>query len=872
MIWHSSKIEDVVEKLDSDIENGISIRAINEKYRKYGKNTVYSTDNKTFKTSLLDQLKSNTFIFSVIASLLYLIYDRIFKNGEIQIPVIVISLTLIYIFVAALLEARVQKSILSKSQESETIIRVLRNGVKTKLVSTDLVPGDILLLKEGDYIPADARLIESENLRCDESLLTGNVATVEKTHDHICSDIDEIENRSNMIYAGCYVAFGSCKAIVTDTGSYTERGKRISALLREQDVIIPIELKVKKTLSIITSVLAVLSIIFFVIGLFIAKESYDWKEFLLAAAVLFSSIAPGSYSLLITFNLVLGMRRARQNSCIVKKFDDIETICATNLIICDKTGTLTQSKMKTSKVYLNGEICDVDNFASESVQAFLKMAALSCDGDVKIDDFGRETHDGDIVETAILASTFRILKTDKLTLENEYPKMSEIPFDSDRKLKTVIRLIDGKTFAIVKGSALAISNICKDVDVEELEKISKSLSSEGYRVIGIAYKPLESDESLPVASEIETSLTFAGFIAVSNLPRFEAKIELEDAKKTGIKTIMLTKDVIETAQACAKNLGLLEQDSICITGEQLEALSDEEFDEQFERIVVYSDITSEQRLKIVHKWQEKGKIVALTGDSVSDVLSMHEAQVGCAMGLTGTEFAKAGAPLEIADDSYTAIVKGIKQVKSIYLNIRNSLKQAFTVNFALAIAMILGLVVFGEPMLPPMLVLLAGLFFNTVSIFCIAFEPPHKNILGRPIHKNDDILGKALTLDAIVGIVLVTVVSLIAYYFGHRSVIADFGKEYFFMVYSFSVLFLSLSNRTEESILSIDPFKNTFMSFSIVLSILALVVFTMVPIVSDWLLEIENIKIDQIVKCALLSAIVPVINEFYKIGKRKFIK
>ncbi len=868
MIWHSTKINDVIDYLGSNADNGLSQKKASKKQKEFGYNEIYSAQNKTFRQHLVEQLTSYTFIVGILAALFYLIFDFVFMDKSFRVPAVIIFTLTCYIFVVALVETLVSKRIIRNTQVTDAKVTVIRDGNEKSIGIKYIVPGDIIVLKEGDYIPADARLIESNNLRCEEALVTGNVTTVEKNHAYICPDIEEIGGRSNMIYAGCCVAFGECKAIVVDTGADTERGKRITEHLREENVITPIQTKVKKTMAVITTAFIVLSAVFFVLGMFIGRTRFDWREFVLMATLLFSVTVPCSYSLLVTFNIVFGMRRARRKQCKIKNVEHLETMCATNVIICDKTGTLTQNRMKVERAFVDGELYDVDKFAPENVASMLKIAALSCDGDVKIDDFGREYHNGDIVETAILASAFRILKTDKITLESQYPRMGEIPLDSVRRLKTVICVVDGKPFAIVKGSADAIIEKCHDVDKQLLDEKISELSKQAYRVIGIAYKQLDELPSMPSAEAIENDLTLCGLIAVANLPRFDAKVELEECTKLGIKTIMLTGDNLETATAAAKKLDLLTVNSICVDGEMLSNMGEAELNEKFQDIVVYANISPEQRLMIVEKWQALNKVVAITGDSVTDAISLKQADVGCAMELSGTQLAKSASELVITDDSYTAIVKGIKEIKGTYLNIRKSLKQFISVSFALAISMILGLVFYKTSVITPMLLVFAGLYFNSISSFSIAFEPAHKKVLKRQIHRNEEVMGGTFALDVAVGIFAMVLASLVAYFFGNKY---GFGIEYYYTVFVSSAIFLGFSNRSEKNFYTLEMFRNPLLDFAYVVAGLTLTIMVMFTPAATFL-KIQPLEIDQVIKCFILALIVPAINEAYKFIKQKLFK
>lgn len=868
MIWHSSTIDEVAKSLKTDLENGLSDHQITERYKEFGYNQVFFTEKKSFLKYLKEQVTSSTFIIGMIAAIFYLAFDFIFMDKSFRVPAVIMFVLVCYVLIVAVVETLVNRRIISSSQISSATVDVIRSGKVRNIRAKFVVPGDIIVLKEGDYIPADARLISSLNLRCEETLITGSVATVDKDASVVCPDIEELSNRVNMIYSGCCVAFGECKAIVVDTGSYTERGKKMTTLLREEDVIVPIQSKIKKSMSLITTAFIVLSVIFFVLGMFIGRTEYDWREFVLMASLLFSVTVPCSYSLLVGFNLVMGMRRARRKCCDVKRIAELETICTTNVIICDKTGTLTQSRMKAVQAFVNDKVYDIDNFSPDEVASMLKIAALTCDGNVIIDDFGREEHTGDSVETAILSAAFKVIKTDKATLDFEYPRMGEIPLDSERQLKTVVCVIEGKPYAIVKGSANKVVEKCIDCDKESLKQVEIDFAKQAYRVIGIAYKALDELPSIPSAELLETDLTFSGFIAVANLPRFEAKVELDECNKAGIKTIMLTGDNLITATAAAKKLQLLDENSICVDGETLDKMSDEEFEEAFPNISVYADISPKQRIMIVKKWQSLGKTVAITGDSVSDAVAIKQADVGCAMGISGTQLAKSTSELIITDESYTAIVKGIKEIKGTYVNIRKSLKQFLSVSFGLAISLIFGVLIFNNLVITPMLILFAGLYFNSISSFSIAFEPAHKNILKRPIYKTDNIMGNEFPIDVVVGVIMLIVVSLVAYHFGTKF---DFAIEYYFAVYVFASIMLGFSNKSERFVFTSEPFRNPFLDFAYVVAFITVVIMLMFEPAATFL-KLEALKIDQMIKCFFLALTVPAFNELYKLFKKKIFK
>ena len=514
--------------------------------------------------------------------------------------------------------------------------KVLRDGEMRSIPSTDLVPGDIVDIEAGDLVPADCRLLSSASFKCDESALTGESVPVEKDAAVEIPDIAPLGDRLNMAYSGCAVSYGRARALVVETGMHTEMGKIASMLEEEEETVTPLQNRLAhlgKTLGFLA--LAICAVIL-VVGLI---DRLPVIDMIMTSVSLAVAAIPEGLPAIVTIVLAIGVQRMVAKNAIIRRLPAVETLGSASVICSDKTGTLTQNRMTLTRLFCGGHmIDDLGSPLSEGALALVRLATLCTDGTVQVKD-GKEVHIGDPTETAIVACALH-QGLDKAELTAEHPRLGEIPFDSDRKLMTVIHLIEGQNIVIVKGAPDVLFERCISGPVEAAAAANEEMGRQALRVLAVAYKTIDEVPMDCRPEDLEQGLTFAGLVGMIDPPRPEAVDAIRECDAAGIRTVMITGDHVVTASAIARQLGILHDDGEAVTGAQLAAMSDEELYENIRRYRVYARVTPADKIRIVKAWQQAGEIVSMTGDGVNDAPALKAADIGCAMGITGTDVAK----------------------------------------------------------------------------------------------------------------------------------------------------------------------------------------------------------------------------------------
>ncbi len=514
--------------------------------------------------------------------------------------------------------------------------KVLRDGEMRSIPSTDLVPGDIVDIEAGDLVPADCRLLSSASFKCDESALTGESVPVEKDAAVEIPDIAPLGDRLNMAYSGCAVSYGRARALVVETGMHTEMGKIASMLEEEEETVTPLQNRLAhlgKTLGFLA--LAICAVIL-VVGLI---DRLPVIDMIMTSVSLAVAAIPEGLPAIVTIVLAIGVQRMVAKNAIIRRLPAVETLGSASVICSDKTGTPTQNRMPLPRLFCGGHmIDDLGSPLSEGALALVRLATLCTDGTVQVKD-GKEVHIGDPTETAIVACALH-QGLDKAELTAEHPRLGEIPFDSDRKLMTVIHLIEGQNIVIVKGAPDVLFERCISGPVEAAAAANEEMGRQALRVLAVAYKTIDEVPMDCRPEDLEQGLTFAGLVGMIDPPRPEAVDAIRECDAAGIRTVMITGDHVVTASAIARQLGILHDDGEAVTGAQLAAMSDEELYENIRRYRVYARVTPADKIRIVKAWQQAGEIVSMTGDGVNDAPALKAADIGCAMGITGTDVAK----------------------------------------------------------------------------------------------------------------------------------------------------------------------------------------------------------------------------------------
>ena len=706
---------------------------------KFGPNELVEGKKKTTLQIFLEQYKDFLVIILIAAAIVSGFL------GDAESAIVILIVITINAILGTVQTVKAEQSLASLKKLSGPEAKVLRDGSVVPIPSAEVTVGDIVMLDAGDYIPADGRLLESASLKVDESALTGESLGVEKMTDAIEGEVP-LGDRTNMVYSGSFVTYGRGSFVVTGIGMETEVGKIASLLKTTSEKKTPLQVNLDQFGQKLSIIILVFCGILFGINVFRGGNIGD--AFLFAVALAVAAI-PEALSSIVTIVLSFGTRKMAKEHAIIRKLQAVEGLGSVSIICSDKTGTLTQNKMTVEQYYVNETVIPADKIdVKDSEQEKLMYFSILCNDSTNVD--GVEI--GDPTETALINLGSK-LGLDIQKIRGEYPRESENPFDSDRKLMSTKHTIDETPIMVVKGAVDVImgrtaSIQCGDEvraitpeDIEKIEAQNQSFSREGLRVLGFAYKAVSAEEELSL--EDENNLTFLGLIAMMDPPREESMAAVAECKRAGIRPIMITGDHKVTAAAIAKRIGILEDESEACEGAVIDSMSDEELKNFVEGISVYARVSPEHKIRIVRAWQEKGNIVAMTGDGVNDAPALKQADIGVAMGITGSEVSKDAASMVLTDDNFATIVKAVENGRNVYQNIKNSIQFLLSGNFG-AILAVLYASIAGLPVpFAPVHLLFINLLTDSLPAIALGLEPHSKKVMDeKPRPMNESILTK----------------------------------------------------------------------------------------------------------------------------------
>ena len=706
---------------------------------KFGPNELVEGKKKTTLQIFLEQYKDFLVIILIAAAIVSGFL------GDAESAIVILIVITINAILGTVQTVKAEQSLASLKKLSGPEAKVLRDGSVVPIPSAEVTVGDIVMLDAGDYIPADGRLLESAGLKVDESALTGESLGVEKMTDAIEGEVP-LGDRTNMVYSGSFVTYGRGSFVVTGIGMETEVGKIASLLKTTSEKKTPLQVNLDQFGQKLSIIILVFCGILFGINVFRGGNIGD--AFLFAVALAVAAI-PEALSSIVTIVLSFGTQKMAKEHAIIRKLQAVEGLGSVSIICSDKTGTLTQNKMTVEQYYVNETVIPADKIdVKDSEQEKLMYFSILCNDSTNVD--GVEI--GDPTETALINLGSK-LGLDIQKIRGEYPRESENPFDSDRKLMSTKHTIDETPIMVVKGAVDVImgrtaSIQCGDEvraitpeDIEKIEAQNQSFSREGLRVLGFAYKAVSAEEELSL--EDENNLTFLGLIAMMDPPREESMAAVAECKRAGIRPIMITGDHKVTAAAIAKRIGILEDESEACEGAVIDSMSDEELKNFVEGISVYARVSPEHKIRIVRAWQEKGNIVAMTGDGVNDAPALKQADIGVAMGITGSEVSKDAAAMVLTDDNFATIVKAVENGRNVYQNIKNSIQFLLSGNFG-AILAVLYASIAGLPVpFAPVHLLFINLLTDSLPAIALGLEPHSKKVMDeKPRPMNESILTK----------------------------------------------------------------------------------------------------------------------------------
>ena len=780
---------------------GLTDQEARRRLEQFGPNKLSEGKKKSTLQIFLEQFKDLLVIILIIAAII----SAVSANAESTI--VIFAVLILNAILGTVQYLKAEKSLESLKAMSSPTAKVLRGGVRVEIPSADVVPGDIVLLEAGDMVVADGRILENFSLKVNESSLTGESEGVDKTADVITADQVALGDQKNMVFSGSLVTYGRATVLVTGTGMDTELGKIAALMNQTQQRKTPLQESLDNFSAKLAVVIMVISAAVFALSIF--RTGMGVLDSLMFAVALAVAAIPEALSSIVTIVLAMGTQKMARQNAIIKDLKAVESLGSVSVICSDKTGTLTQNKMTPQKVYADGSLLEGDdlNLVNDVQRLLLKAALLASDATNNAET-GAAIGDPTEVALVMLGEKFGV---DEVTYRAQHPRLGELAFDSDRKLMSTLHDIDGTPTLFTKGAIDVLLDrsrwlLTREGKVEmtperkeTISRVNMELSMEGLRVLAFAYKELDSVR--PLTLDDEQEFTFIGLISMIDPPRPEAIQAVADAKRGGIRTVMITGDHKVTATAIARQLGIFGEGDEALSGVELDNMTDADLDQRLEHVAVYARVSPEHKIRIVNAWQRKGKIVSMTGDGVNDAPALKKADIGVAMGITGTEVSKDAASMILADDNFATIVKAVVNGRSVYANIKNAIQFLLSGNTA-AIFCVVYASLMGLPVpFQPVHLLFINLLTDSLPAIAIGMEPARRGLLDqKPRDPKEPILNRAL-LSRIGGQgLLIAIVTMIAFYLGYQAEGAAMASTMAFSTLTLARLFHGFNCRAAQSI------------------------------------------------------------------------
>ena len=833
MTAHNTPQEALLQELSVTAEAGLSSQEAQRRLAEYGENKLAEKKKKTNFQRFLEQFQDVMILILLLGAVVSFVV-ACFGHDPMEFfePVLILLIVVLNAVLGMVQESKAEKALDALKNMSAPHARVLRDGREQVIDAAQLVPGDIIRLEAGDFIPADARLLKSAGLKSEESALTGESVPSEKDAAAQVEEKAPLGDRSNMVFSGCSVTYGTATAVVTGTGMNTEMGKIAGLLEGEKETQTPLQQKLAQLGKYLGFVALAACAVIFVVGLI---NGIPVLEIFMTAVSLAVSAIPEGLPAIVTIVLAIGVQRMVKKNALIRRLPAVETLGSASVICSDKTGTLTQNRMTLVCLWVNGqrELEAVSAQNSQAARRLLQYGALCCDGSVVYKEDGSQQHIGDPTETSILVAAHKN-GMEQEELNRQYPRLAELPFDSDRKLMTSVNQIDGKIVAIVKGAFDVMAARCVSGDLEAAKEKNDEMSRGALRVLAVGYKILDKAPENPASQELENGLTLMGLVGMIDPPRPEAKAAVATCRQAGIKPVMITGDHVVTASAIAKELGILGEDDKAITGAQLDAMTDQELDREVERISVYARVSPENKIRIVKAWQRKGQVVSMTGDGVNDAPALKAADIGCAMGITGTDVAKGAADMTLTDDNFATIVDAVREGRGIYANIKKVVGFLLGTNIGEVLTVFFAMLLWHKTPLLSMQLLWINLVTDSLPAISLGMEAVESDVMDhKPKPKDEGIFAHGLGVQVVLQGCMFAVLTLIAFVLGERwGGSLEAGQTMAFMVLALTQIVQAFNMRSEHSLFAIGPFSNRKLNGAALLSLalVCLVLFTPVGI------------------------------------------
>ncbi|MCH1982722.1 cation-translocating P-type ATPase [Ruminococcus sp. OA3] len=862
MMWYQKKQDQVLKELGVSCE-GLTAEKASEILREKGENVLLEGKKKSAIQVFFEQFKDLLVVILIAAAVISMF------SGNVESTIVIVAVIILNAILGTVQHEKAQKSLESLKSLSSPSAKVIRGGQKIEIDSREVVPGDILLLEAGDMVVADGRILHNYSLQVNESSLTGESTNVEKTEGILEGELP-LGDRVNMIYSGSLVTYGRAKAVVTETGMDTEMGKIASLMNATQEKKTPLQVSLDNFSSKLAIVIMIICAAVFVLSLYRKMPVLDSLMFAVALAV---AAIPEALSSIVTIVQAMGTQKMARENAVIKELKAVESLGCVSVICSDKTGTLTQNKMTVQKIYIDGQILNPEQLdLHNQLHRYLLYNAILTNDSAIVDGKGI----GDPTEFALLEMARKTSVNDEI-MRDMMERMEEIPFDSERKLMSTKYALHQVPTILTKGAVDVLlprtthirttDGIIEMTDADRVRITEQNMefSSQGLRVLAFGYKEVEEDHVLSLESE--NGYTFLGLISMVDPPRTESVRAVADAKRAGIRTVMITGDHKVTAAAIARQIGIFEKGDLAVTGTELDAMTEEELDRDIEKISVYARVSPENKIRIVDAWQRKGNIVSMTGDGVNDAPALKKADIGVAMGITGTEVSKDAASMILTDDNFATIIKAVANGRNVYRNIKNAIKFLLSGNMA-GILSVLYTSVMGLPVpFAPVHLLFINLLTDSMPAIAIGMEPAEKNLLSqKPRDPKTGILTKNFMLALLVQGGLIAVCTMAAFTIGLRGGNAAVASTMAFCTLTLARLFHGFNCRSDQSIFKIGFRRNWYSlgAFAAGVVMLSLVMF--VPFLKR-VFSVATLTGHQIGMVYLLAVVPTVLIQLVKVMK-----
>lgn len=840
-MWHTLRKEEVIRKLKTNESQGLSSQEVQKRQEKFGKNKLQEKKKESFFIRFIKQFNDFMIIILIIASIVSALVSKMQGENDYIDSIIIIGIVILNSLMGVIQETKAEKSIEALKKMTPQLAKTIRNGKVSLINAEELVKGDIIVLEAGNFVPADCRILESHNLKIEESSLTGETQSAEKDANIICDISSSIGDIKNMAFMASVVTNGHAKAVVTDTGMNTKVGQIANMIIEDESPQTPLQKRLSDVGKILGITCLAICVIIFIIGLI--KHIEPVEMFMTSVGLAVAAI-PEGLPAIVTIMLSIGVTKMAKQNSIIRKLPAVETLGSSTVICSDKTGTLTQNQMK------------VVNVKSQNEKFAIELATLCTDCDVTVEK-GVTKINGEATEKAIVEKCVSI-GVAKENLEKAIPRIDEIPFDSNRKMMTTIHKIGNKFRIITKGAPDILltkctkqincikninqndENIAKfleenvlrtnEIDISKIKKENLKMAENALRVIAVAYKDVDSLPQKIDSQTIENNLIFVGLIGMIDPPRKGVKEAVEECKNAGIKTVMITGDHLETAKAIAKELGILNKKDKAITGQELSEMNQQDLEKHIKEYSVFARVTPKDKVRIVKAWQKNGAVVAMTGDGVNDSPALKNADIGIAMGKNGTDVAKNASDIILTDDNFVTIVEAVKQGRNIYDNIKKAIHFLISTNIGEIVTIFMGLVLGLDTPLLAIQLLWINLVTDSFPAIALGLEKPEKDIMKRkPIDSRKGIFADGLWNKIIAEGIMIGTFTLVAFSIGNKYYGLEVARTMAFLSIGFLELIHSINLKNEKSIFETGIFENKYLIGSLILGIIMQLIVVIIP-------------------------------------------